>query len=73
MRIESTGRGALETLGVLAAFVAFGLGWAEVVARAPADRPPYPARMVDDFEAFVSLAPDAPEAASVKRLLATFQ
>ena len=48
MRIESTGRGALETLGVLAAFVAFGLGWAEVVARAPADGSPYPAHMVDD-------------------------
>ena len=32
-----------------------------------------PARMVDDFGAFLSLAPDAPEAETVKQLLATFQ
>jgi predicted RNA-binding protein with PIN domain len=50
---ETTGSGVLEALGVLAAFVAFGLGWAEFVARAPADGPPYPAAMVDE-------APDEP-------------
>ena len=32
-----------------------------------------PARMVDDLEVFLSLAPDAPEAPTVKQLLATFQ
>ena len=48
MRSESIGIGILETLGVLAAFVAFGLGWAEIVARAPGDGSPYPAQMVDD-------------------------
>jgi len=48
MRSESIRIGVLETLGVLAAFVAFGLGWAELVVRAPADGSPYPARMVDD-------------------------
>lgn len=51
MRSESIGIGILETLGVLAAFVAFGLGWAEIVARAPGDGSPYPAQMVDDARA----------------------
>ncbi len=32
-----------------------------------------PARMVDDFEAFLSLAPEAPEAATIKQLLAGFR
>ena len=32
-----------------------------------------PARMVDDLEVFLGLAPDAPEAPTVKQLLATFQ
>lgn len=32
-----------------------------------------PARMVDDFEAFLSLAPEAPEAATIKQLLASFR
>jgi tetratricopeptide (TPR) repeat protein len=31
------------------------------------------ARMVDDFEAFLKLAPDAPEAAAVKQLLAALK
>jgi len=48
MRNESILGGVLETLFVLAAFIVFGFGWIEVVARAPADGPPYPARMVDD-------------------------
>jgi len=48
MRSETTRIGVLETLFVLAAFVAFGLGWGEVIARAPADGPPYPAQMLDD-------------------------
>jgi predicted RNA-binding protein with PIN domain len=55
MRSESTRIGVLETLGVLAAFVTFGLGWAEVVARAPADGSPYPAQMVDDARAEPSI------------------
>jgi tetratricopeptide (TPR) repeat protein len=31
------------------------------------------ARMLDDFQAFLGLAPDAPEATTVKQLLATFR
>jgi hypothetical protein len=48
MGSESIRGGVLETLGVLAAFIAFGFGWAEFVARAPVDGSPYPAQMVDD-------------------------
>lgn len=43
-----TGSGLLEALGVVAAVVAFGLGWAELVAQAPDGGPPYPAVMVDE-------------------------
>ncbi|MBW2290344.1 MAG: NYN domain-containing protein [Deltaproteobacteria bacterium] len=55
MRSESTRSGVIETLFVLAAFVAFGLGWAEFVARAPAAGSPYPAQMVDDTRAEPSI------------------
>ncbi len=55
MRSESTRVGVLETLFVLTAFVAFGLCWAAVVARAPVDGSPYPAQMVDDAPAEPSI------------------
>jgi hypothetical protein len=55
MRSESIRSGVIETLFVLAAFVAFGLGWAEFVARAPAVGSPYPAQMVDDTRAEPSI------------------
>jgi predicted RNA-binding protein with PIN domain len=43
-------RGALETLAVVAFFMSFGLAWAEVAARAPDPRPPYPAPVAEEVK-----------------------
>ena len=48
MQDESRWRGLLETAAVLAAFVAFGLAWAEGLGRAVAAESNYPEQAVDE-------------------------
>lgn len=55
MRSRASRIEIIETLGVVAAFVAFGLGWSAVVVRAPANGSPYLMEMVDDERAEPSI------------------
>lgn len=51
MREESRWRGLFETVGIVAAFVVFGLAWAEGLERGAAGTAPtYPGRAVEDAE-----------------------